>query len=129
MYRRSLLVRAALMTLILGVTGCDDSDGEGASDGDGGGANGGGDGGSCGDYNGTTECLEYTGVDWDQTSASYHCQGMQGVYSTDPCDTTGAVGRCSISVGDPLEYFHYYYENAAEAEQACALNSGVWEPL
>jgi hypothetical protein len=103
------------LTASLGVVGCN------------GGDDGGGEGGSCSDYNATTECLDYTGSGWDQTSAAYHCQGMQGTYSADACDSTAALARCTISAGDPLEYYHIYYDRLVEAEQACSMNNGIWE--
>ena len=121
MYRKFMMVLFLVSAMALGVAGCDD--------GGGGGGNGGGEGGSCDGYNGTSECLDYTGEGWDQTSAQTHCQGMQGMYSDDPCDLSTALGRCTISEGDPLQYYHNYYERVTEAEQACALNNGIWEPL
>jgi len=102
----------------------------GGGDEDGGGG-GGGAGGSCTDYNGTVECLEYSGGDWDPASAQIHCQGMQGTHVSTDCPTEGALGRCTITAGDPMQYWHVYYDASrlAEAESACALNSGVWESL
>ena len=89
----------------------------------------GGVGGSCTDYNGITECLEYSGTGWTASAAEIHCQGMMGTHATGVCEQQGALGRCTITPGDANQYWHVYYDRLADAEAACALNNGVWELL
>ncbi len=88
--------------------------------------NGDGAGGSCINYSDNAECIDYTGADWDSDSADIHCSAMDGTHSASACTATDRVGRCTINGGDGMEYDHNYYEEAAEAEYACDLNSGVW---
>jgi hypothetical protein len=115
------MIMVSILAIVAGPVGCDDGGDGGGGDG------GGGDGGSCQGYAGTQECLEYTGSDWTAETAGLHCGGMAGTYSGDSCPTSGIVGRCTITSGDPSEYYHVYYERPEEAEEACALNQGEWE--
>ena len=109
-----------LFALCLAATvGCD-------SDDDSENGNGDGAGGSCIDYSDNAECIDYTGADWDSASADIHCSNMGGTHSDSACTSTDRVGRCTINSGDGMEYDHNYYEEAAEAENACDANNGDW---
>jgi len=144
------LIAIALSSLILSACGSDTSSGGG--DGGGGGAweNPGGTGGDWQNPGGTggddhcslpgpirgscrhkqlPTCFDFTGT-LDEASQRLACEDDdEGVYSSEPCDRTGAQydGGCLTNCGSNTEIVIYMYEGAfVDHKPFCLENGDTW---
>lgn len=82
-------------------------------------------------------CTEYP-TRTDGSSLEAGCTGGGGMVVMRPCETTDAVGRCTLGMGTSDERVLYYYSSFVApdsmstedyAESRCMTTMGVWETL
>ena len=56
-------------------------------------------------FSSSSECRNYTGLDWTQNSAESDCIAQpDSSFLEEACDTSLSLGECIIDAGEPLEY-------------------------